>query len=144
MGVFPATLSLKANLQMSLSRDRMIAELKQIVMPELRSLGFKGTFPHFRRTTDDQVELLTFQFSMGGGQFVVEIGKFPSTGYELYGKLIPAAEVKMSHLLRRLRLGASDEATDHWFHFEEGNCDEVAASIIPYVRNQAVNWWSSA
>jgi len=90
---------------MSQSRDGMIAELKRIVIPALRELGFKGSFPHFHRDAEGHVELLTFQFSMAGGQFVIEIGKFPAAGYELYGKLIPAPEVKMRHLLRRLRLG---------------------------------------
>ena len=46
---------------------------------------------------------------------------FPPEGYELYGKLIPATEVKMMHLLRRLRLGAKDESSDHWFNYDGGD-----------------------
>lgn len=110
----------------------------------LRSLGFKGSFPHFRRETDTRIDLLTFQFSMGGGQFVIEIGSFPPAGYELYGKLVPAAEVKMRHLLRRLRLGAKDESSDHWFNYDGGDYAGVAASVVPYIRGQAIEWWSSA
>src|SRR5258708_2075389 len=106
---------------MSQSRDAMIAELKRVAVPALRSLGFKGTFPHFRRVTAAQIDLLTFQFSVGGGQFVIEVGKFPPEGHELYDKLIPAAEVKMMHLLRRLRLGAKDESSDHWFDYAGGD-----------------------
>ncbi len=53
---------------MILSRDAMIEELKRVAVPVLRSLGFKRSFPHFRRVTDTQIDLLTFQFSMGGGR----------------------------------------------------------------------------
>jgi hypothetical protein len=129
---------------MSVSREAMIVELKRYAVPALRSLGFKGSFPHFRRPTATQVDLLTFQFSTGGGQFVIEIGSFPAVGYELSGKLIPASEVKMMHLLRRLRLGANDESSDHWFNYDGGNYAEVAASVVPYIQGQAVAWWSSA
>jgi hypothetical protein len=129
---------------MSQSRDAMIAELKRVVVPVLRSLGFKGSFPHFHRATATRIDLLTFQFSMGGGQFVVEIGSFPSEGYELYGKLIPPGEVQMRHLLRRLRLGAKDESSDHWFNYDGGDYGAVAESVVPYIRGQAVEWWSSA
>jgi hypothetical protein len=120
----------------------MIAALKRTVVPVLRELGFKGSFPHFRRTLDSRVDLLTFQFYSSGGQFVVEVGSFPSTGYMHYGKLIPPEKVRMPHLLSRLRLGAKDEGSDHWFGFEAGNFEEVAGSVVPYIRGQAVEWWS--
>lgn len=129
---------------MSQSRDAMIAELKRVAVPVLRSLGFKGSFRHFRRGTATRIDLLTFQFSSGGGHFVIEIGKFPAAGYELYGKLIPPDEVKMMHLLRRLRLGAKDESSDHWFNYDGGDYPGVAESVVPYIRGQAVEWWSSA
>ena len=129
---------------MSESRDAMIAELKLCVVPVLRELGFKGSFPNFRRNGANQVDLLAFQFSMAGGQFVIEIGKFPSAGYELYGKLIPAADVKMRHVLRRLRLGATDEGSDHWFNFESGKYADVANAVVPLIRGQGIQWWSGA
>lgn len=37
---------------MTKSRDVMIGEWKRHAVPVLRSLGFKGSFPHFRRETD--------------------------------------------------------------------------------------------
>ena len=129
---------------MSQSKDEMVAELKRVAVPVLRELGFKGTFPHFRRVGERQIDLLTFQFSLYGGQFVVEIGKFPPQGYELYDEVIPAAKVKMRHLLRRLRLGAKNENGDHWFKFESGDYAHVAESVAPFIRGQAVRWWSRA
>jgi Domain of unknown function (DUF4304) len=129
---------------MSQSRDEMIDALKRKVVSVLRELGFKGSFPHFRRTSANQVQLLTFQFSMGGGQFVVELGKFPATGYQSHEGLIPPEKVKMRDLLRRLRLGAKNIDSDHWFNYDRGNYDEVAESIIPLIRGQAERWWARA
>lgn len=127
---------------MSQARNQMSAALRRVAVPVLRELGFKGSFPHFRRTGEERIDLLTFQFCQWDGQFVVEVGSFPANGIALAGKHIPPAEVRMRHLLHRLRLGASDEDNDHWFVFDGGNYDEVAATVIPYIRGQAIEWWS--
>ena len=43
-------------------REIMIKKLKEIVIPYIRDVGFKGSFPHFRRLAGKQIDLLTFQF----------------------------------------------------------------------------------
>jgi hypothetical protein len=129
---------------MSPSRDEMIAALKRVVVPVIRELGFKGSFPNFRRNCGSRIDLLTFQFSQWGGQFVVEVGSFPASGYALAGELIPPGKVRMRHLLSRLRLGESKGRTDYWFEFQSGDYDAVAESVVPYIRGQAVKWWSRA
>ena len=126
------------------AREEMIAELKRVVVPVLRELGLKGTFPHFRRVTGRQVELLTFEFSAYGGLFVVEVGKFPPEGVELGGETIPAEKVRLRHLLRRVRLGPGTEDEEHWFDFERNEPATVAESIVPWVRGQAVEYWKKA
>lgn len=75
---------------------------------------------------------------------MIEVGSFPSAGYGLGGKLVPATEVKMRHMLRRLRLGGKDANSDHWFNFDGGDYAGVASSVVPYIRGQAVEWWSHA
>jgi hypothetical protein len=122
---------------MSQSRDEMIASLKRIVVPVLRELGFKGSFPHFRREVGQRIDLLTFQFSQWGGRFVVEVGSFPAAGHVLAGRLIPPKEVRMRHLLDRHRLGSTRKRVDHWFVFDCGDYDAVAESVLAYLRRQA-------
>jgi hypothetical protein len=129
---------------MSQSRDEMIAALKRVAIPVIREFGFKGSFPHFRRESGSRIDLLTFQFSQWGGRFVVEVGSFLASGHVLAGRVIPSGDVRMRHLLSRLRLGASNEHTDHWFDFDSGDYDTVAGSVVPYLRGQAVEWWSHA
>lgn len=54
-------------------RTRMIEELKKWVVPELNNIGFKGSFPHYRRIKQNRVDLLMFQFDKWGGGFLIEI-----------------------------------------------------------------------
>ena len=42
------------------SRKNMEQALKEFFVPELRALGFKGSFPHFRRIAENSIDLLTF------------------------------------------------------------------------------------
>ena len=49
------------------SRQAMIAALKSTVVPYLRERGYRGSFPHLRRTSASGVDLITFQFDRNGG-----------------------------------------------------------------------------
>ncbi len=65
---------------MKFSKDGKLT-LSQIVIPELRKLQFKGTFPHFRRVSDRKLNLLTFQFDKYGGGFIIEIANCDAKGF---------------------------------------------------------------
>ena len=68
------------------SRDQMIAALREIVVPVLRDMGLRGSFPHFRRFRDTRIDLLTFQFNRYGGSLVGEHErgkKWQTCGFEL-------------------------------------------------------------
>ena len=95
---------------MSEARDKMIAALKEIVVPTLRDMGFRGSFPHFRRQRDEQIDILAFQFSQWGGSFVVEIAHCPAAGYTLHtGETIAPdkARVHLQHYRSRLEAWSS-------------------------------------
>jgi hypothetical protein len=122
----------------------MTAALKRVVVPALRDLGFAGTFPHFRRAADDRTDLLSVQFSQWDDKFAVEVGVFPAAGYASGGATLPAADVRMRHLLfgtDRTRVGPPDADGDRWFDFTTADPDAVAAAVLKYVRNQAARWW---
>jgi hypothetical protein len=44
------------------SRESMEKALKETFVLDLKKIGFKGSFPHFRRATNDSIDLLTIQF----------------------------------------------------------------------------------
>lgn len=117
----------------------MISSLKKIVIPVLREKGFKGSFPHFRRITEEKIDLLTFQFDRYGGGFVIEIAVCSPDGWTHYwGKKVPPNKVTAHdlHPDNRLRLKGGD-----WFRYDAPDSDD---NIYDDVANEVLNYLSEA
>lgn len=131
---------------MSEIRQMMDGELKSAVVPILRNSGFKGTFPHLRRATENGVDLLTFQFDRNGGGFVIEIARCSKAGITTYwGKEIPANKVTAwdLHPDERKRIQPrSGGGTDSWFRFDAGECKQAAQQVLAKLP-EAEAWWSA-
>lgn len=139
-------------------RQKMLAVIKEQVVPMLRELGFRGSFPHFRRIGSSQIDLLSIQFYSSGGSFVVEVAKCPKDGFTTgWGEQIPPNKVNVTYLSERLRLGSdlSTGQADHWYVFGLRNYDagypelkpdslyrRLAEDVIADVKTQAVPWWA--
>ena len=134
----------------------MIKALNIIIVPLLRARHFKGSFPHFRRIKETQIDLLTFQFDRNGGGFVIEISKCPPDGITTaWGEDIPGTKVTAwdTHPNDRLRLQPGhDGTTKDWFRFdqrpifllfEKNMYERVAKSVIPFI-NKADAWWNDS
>ena len=135
---------------MSDSRDRMIAALQEIAVPVLRDMGFSGSFPHFRRIREPQIDLLTFQFNRHGGSFVVEVAFCAPDGFTTHwGKHIPPKKVRAHdiHPKQRLRLGSHPpQKADHWFYYEPERSDiftDTALELLPLLRADAEQFWQT-
>ncbi len=116
---------------MSDSRDQMIAELRQSVVPALRELGLRGSFPHFRRIRDPQIDLLSFQFNRHGGSFTVEVACCEPVGFTTsWGQHIPPNRVSAHdvHPDQRPRLHSSHE--DRWFHYDPSSYSRAAIEVL--------------
>ncbi|TWT14320.1 DUF4304 domain-containing protein [Planomicrobium sp. CPCC 101079] len=131
---------------MSLEKDTMMNSLKQTVIPILREKGFKGSFPHFYRKTEERADLLMFQFSMWGGVLYVEISKCPPEGYtNILGEFYPLNKMKVYLVtggglpLNRRRIGKS---VNGMFEFNRDNTDQVALQIEEAL-TEAEEWWVS-
>ncbi|KLI62973.1 DUF4304 domain-containing protein [Aurantiacibacter marinus] len=109
----------------------MDAAIRQVVVPHLRALGFKGSLPDFHRPRGEAVDLLTFQFNRNGGAFVVELGRVAAGGFDFHGKHIPAARAKTRYLKERHRLGSELRVNygDHWFAFAIRDPADVAREV---------------
>ncbi|WP_113962453.1 DUF4304 domain-containing protein [Roseimicrobium gellanilyticum] len=134
---------------MSEARDKMVSVLRKVVIPKLREMGFRGSFPHFRRAGAKQLDLLTFQFSQWSSSFVVELGWCSASGHTMRdGTHYPPDRVRPCHLHRlrqRVRLGAeSPDVTDHWFKFEPDK-DRVrmdaALEVLSLLESQGERFW---
>ena len=132
---------------MSLSHSLMVKALQETVVPTLREAGFKGSFPHFRRIRDDQIDLLTFQFDRHGGGFVIEIGKCPPEGFTTYfNEFIPPNKVTAWDVNRRYRLQRENRfSLSDWFRYDQpplnGEIYQKTAKMVLHSLKQAENWW---
>jgi hypothetical protein len=137
---------------MSESRDSMIAALMEIIVPVLRERGFAGSFPHFRRLSENGIDLLSFQFDKWGGGFLIEISKCNVSGIRTHwGEEIPADKVRAidNHPDQRHRLipGKGPSRQD-WFRFDQHSFlksserfSRAARSVLPYLED-AEDWWN--
>lgn len=131
------------------NRKMMDNALKKIVIPILRDQGFKGSFPHFRRKNNNQIDLITFQFNKWGGSFVVELAVSPLDGIkEPWGEYISPNKVTAHHINKRYRLGAKSEEEDGiWFNFEkvnsEGDYNQVAIRVLNLLNTSDPLWISN-
>ena len=116
--------------------------LKENLVPRIRKLGFKGSFPHFRRYRDGRNELLTFQFDKyGTGKFVIEIAVAPQGDFTTFwGKVIPAGRLTAHDLGTRLRLGTESTQADNWFEFSS-NPDVVIDQILSLIESQSDEYY---
>ena len=137
-------------------RTLMEKALKEVVVPKLRKLGFKGSLPHFRRLRENQLDLLSFQYYSAGGSFVVEIAKAPPEGITTsWGKFIPPDKANVTWVNERLRLGSEPEkgVNDYWFEFGRLSYEpekkpasyehllNVAQEVAELLDRQAEPWW---
>lgn len=101
-------------------RKAMDRALKTAFAATLRPAGFSGSFPHLRRVTDTQIDLLTVQYFSGGGKFVVEVGNCEPEGFVTHwGRTLGPKQVTVSYLGReRRRIGETVLGVgDPWFVF---------------------------
>jgi hypothetical protein len=132
-----------------MDREKIHAALNEHVVTVLRGIGFKGSLPHFRRNTGQQIDLISFQFDKHGGGFVVEVAVSPTEGVTMpWGEQIPPGKVLATHLYpgNRIRLGAVLEG-DSWFRYDNrGSCTtrfaDTAREVLPYLTGEASNHWA--
>ena len=105
--------------------------MKTNLVPELRKLGFRGSFPHFRRHRDERNELLTIQFDKYGRErFVIELGVAPFGDFRTYfGKTVGPSKLTAHDLGERFRLGAESDGGDYWFEIEAEPIDEIVSLL---------------
>ena len=123
-------------------RVAMDEELKRTVVPTLRTMGFKGSFPHFRRPSASEIELLTFQFDKWGGGFVIEIARCSVEGFTTsWGQHIPANKVTAWDLNERHRIQAENgSGVEAWFRFDDGDYQRASKQVLEKLP-EAQQWW---
>jgi hypothetical protein len=151
----PVKLRRWASREMTENRKLMEQALRDVFASSLRSLGFKGSLPHYRRVSERRVDYVSVQFNSAGGSFVVEIAcAGPDGKPKGYGKNLPIEKLNVTYFDRRLRLGSrpEDGEVDHWFQFGPKSYESsssvvgaehfrsVAAEAASYLDVQMERW----
>lgn len=109
----------------------MNSALKLVTIPRLRKLGFKGSFPHFRRLRLDHVDLVVFQFNKYGGSFVIEVASLTQEQVNAHwNKSLTLQNATVYDASKSHRLGAAQGA-DHWTVFGKHNHESGHEIVEP-------------
>lgn len=128
--------------------NSVIAAIKSVIVPELRTAGFKGSYPHFRRPNEDSgFDLLSFQFDKWGGCFLIELSvAYPyREEYKncyLVGLKPAEDEIKkldVGNTFVRHRLSGND---GDWFRYETIGI-ESAVELAKTAVIREMNWYQN-
>lgn len=141
----------------------MVKALRQRLLPEIRKLGFKGSFPHLRRLGHLRYDMLSIYFMPYGGAFVIEVSKCTLDEFEAKRKKYPMLTLEnmdVGYFQNRQRLNPNDPngKFDYHFKFAPSFLDvppskrqvepyqyycSVADSVVPLLTTQAQPWWEA-
>lgn len=113
-------------------RKDMDAALKAEIVPALRSSGFKGSYPNFRRTVGGRLDLLSFGFDRYGGGFRMELGQSAAGAFTTHwGKTLPESKAHVGYLGtdQRSWLGPDGFGVDSQFDFRYGRFADVVGQV---------------
>lgn len=122
-------------------RSEMQTALKGIVVPYLRSIGFRGSFPDFYRHVRGDTECLQFYFKRDrtDDRFFVHAGVASRDGIEWHKPIkhrVAPEKVKATQLVETVRLGAKLGSNDRWFDFAARPAEPVAYDVLSELQGE--------
>lgn len=109
----------KAGDKMS-NREIMLKALNKTVIKDLKSQGFTGKYPHFKKKKEDCIELISFYTNKYGGSFTVEVSAvFPDSKVTNLSDLkaqVDGENIEVACTNQRYRLKGM---FDGWFYYRD-------------------------
>ena len=103
----------------------MLDSLNRNVIQRIKSRGFSGRYPHFRKDCGEHIELVSFFTNKYGGSFTVELSAaFPNCAeknYSLFGNMNEKT-LNVSATNNRYRLPGM---FDGWFYYSDVYCKSL-------------------
>lgn len=129
---------------MSWRRDseEMRRLLKDIVVPNLRARGFKGSFPHFTRSHPTRLDLLSFQFSQFGPDLYIDVASCGPNGHTApNGQFTPKGKVRTYHVGTFRRRIGPQPSLDFSGLSESHESAKYAAIVTDAIQQKGEPWW---
>lgn len=103
-------------------REKVIDEIKEYIIPEIRKREFKGSYPHFKRIKNNQIDLLSFQFDKYGSAFWIEISVVYTENDQYTNIIFPKEESieKINVYNTNIRYRLLNEDGD-FFNYQDNN-----------------------
>ncbi len=102
------------------NREIMLKALNRTVIKDLKSQGFTGKYPHFKKKKDSCIELISFQTNKYGGSFTVELSAvFPDSKVTNLSDLnaqVDENDIEVACTNQRYRLNG---LFDGWFYYRD-------------------------
>lgn len=110
-------------------RQTMERALRDGCVPQLRRLGFKGSFPDFYRDSGGFIALVNFQFYSAGGSFCINLSFTDADRKNLdFRPQTETPKLRVSQTRERHRLGGA--GADKWFSFGKTSYGEYRDSPL--------------
>ena len=111
--------------------------IRTFLVPQIRSLGFSGRFPHFRRQNNNEHHLLMIFFNKYGGSFYVDAGRISDAEFRNIrehwlksGKELDESQLTVGHCnwRNRARLGELGFIRDdnYWYTYGPENTSSTS------------------
>jgi len=134
-------------------RQTMERALRNGCVPELRRLGFKGSFPDLYRESGGFISLINFQFYSVGGSFCINLSFTDSQRNNIgFRPDTETSKLRVSQTRNRCRLGGGGRG-DWWFSFGKTSYgeyrgtpitpEELVSTINNLLVTEAEPWWTA-
>lgn len=125
------------------NKTKITNAIKKNVVPEIKSLGFTGSFPYFKKNEGDSIYFIGFQFGKTHlvGKMVVELGFADKNKLPDWAKSEPEEKLNYGISQRSHRLGQKSEKEDGvWYDYDslktEEDFENLSLSILETLKKE--------
>ena len=113
-------------------KKEFIKVIKKNVIPEIKLLGYVGSFPHFRKAEGNSMYFIGFQFGRTSliGKLIIELGFVNRKDLSDWAKSLPEEKLNYGFSQKSHRLGSRSEKEDGiWFDYESLKTEEQIENL---------------
>ena len=118
-------------------KDIFKKAIKDLVIPYIKSAGFKGAYPSFKMKLDEKIYFINFQFGRDylSGKVIVQLSTVELSKLSAWAKTLEIEKLNYGHAQVWHRLGSPKKGVDGiWFDYENGDQQEISKQILELLK----------